>query len=172
MGDIAERAEVNRATVYLHYKDRDDLLLDASESTMAEIVDAARACRLSPSARTPSQTTPAHLIRLFANVDQHRSLYGLMLSEEGSSRFTARLQRLLAEAWFEQLLAESDEEDETTLLVRAHYVSGAVLAVLSRWARGDFEAAEDEGTSTAHGAAPMDSERIAQITWSLIRGKP
>lgn len=82
MAEIAERAEVNRATVYLHYKDREDLLLDATDSTMSDIVDAVRACRLAAAGGFPTSErdpAPGHLVKLFTHVDRHRALYGRML---------------------------------------------------------------------------------------------
>ncbi|MFE9174814.1 TetR/AcrR family transcriptional regulator [Streptomyces sp. NPDC007126] len=161
MGDIAERADVNRATVYLHYKDREDLLLDATESTMDGVVEAARACRLNSDTHTLPDTAPVHLVGLFAQVDKHRAVYRRMLGEDGSPRFAARLEQRLAQAWFDQLRAEAspDAFDETALLVRAHFLSGALLAVVGRWVRGEFEG--ENGMSTAE---------LTDVTWALIRG--
>jgi AcrR family transcriptional regulator len=163
MIDIAERAEVNRATVYLHYKDREDLMLDATESTMEGVVEAARACRLLADAHT-SDDTPVHLVALFTQVDKHRAVYRRMLGEDGSPRFAARLERLLAQAWLEQSQAEprAGALDERALLVRAHFLSGAVLTLIGRWARGEFDGESEEGMSVAE---------IAAQTWALIRGR-
>lgn len=165
MSDIAERAEVNRATVYLHYKDREDLLLDATESTMEGIVDAASACRLLADTHTLSDAPPVHLVNLFTLVDRHRAIYRRMLGENGSSRFASRLEQLLAQAWFEQLLTEAvpGSLDETALLLRAHFLSGALVSVISQWTGGRLDRTENE----EHDAVSI--ERIAQATWSLIR---
>ncbi|MFH0246247.1 TetR/AcrR family transcriptional regulator [Streptomyces sp. HK10] len=164
MSDIAERAEVNRATVYLHYKDREDLLLDATESTMDSVVEAARGCRLISDTHALPDTAPVHLISLFTQVDKHRAVYRRMLGEDGSPRFAARLERLLAQAWFEQLLTETppDAFDETALLVRAHFLGGALLAVIGRWARGEFDGEDENGMSVTE---------VADLTWALIRGE-
>ncbi|MFJ3906304.1 TetR/AcrR family transcriptional regulator [Streptomyces sp. NPDC090025] len=178
MSDIAQRAEVNRATVYLHYKNREDLLLDATESTMEGVVEAARACRLSADAQVLSDTTPVHLVNLFTHIDQHRAVYRRMLGEDGSSRFAARLEHLLARAWFEQLRDEAPEAapDETALLVRSHFLSGAVLAVVGPWARGEFDgagagASTGAGTGTGAGAGRMSVAEVSALTWALIRGR-
>lgn len=163
MSDIAERAEVNRATVYLHYKDREDLLLDATESTMDGVVEAARACRLTADAHVLPDTTPVHLVSLFAQVDKHRAVYRRMLGEDGSPRFAARLERLLAQAWSEQLLTGTppDTVDERALPVRAHFLGGALLAVIGRWVRGEFDGEGENGMSVTE---------VADLTWALVRG--
>lgn len=170
MADIAERAEVNRATVYLHYKDRDDLLLDATDSTMSGIVDAVRACRLTAAAGLPTSGTdpaPGHLRALFTHVDRHRPLYARMLGEEGSSRFSVRLQRRLAQAWFEQLTADADAASgqgaHADLLVRAHYVSGGLVALIAHWAQSEFDASgQDKDAAVDH---------LSHLAWALIRGQ-
>ncbi|MFG2115142.1 TetR/AcrR family transcriptional regulator [Streptomyces sp. NPDC048718] len=165
MSDIAQRAEVNRATVYLHYKDREDLLLDATESTMEGVVEAARACRLSVDAHALPDTTPTHLIELFARVDRHRAVYRQMLGEDGSARCATRLEHLLAQAWFEQLTAEDPSPSRATALrVRAHFLSGAVLAVVGRWTRGEFDGAGGDGNG-------MSVAEVADLTWTLVRGR-
>ncbi|MFG3529611.1 TetR/AcrR family transcriptional regulator [Streptomyces sp. NPDC047917] len=167
MADIAERAEVNRATVYLHYKDREDLLLDATDSTMSGIVDAVRACRLTAAAGLPtgeSDPAPGHLVKLFTHVDRHRALYGRMLGEDGSPRFIARLQRRLAQAWYEQLTATDTENPaEGDLLARAHYVSGGLVALISRWAQGEFDTDKDSADAAV--------QRLSHLTWSMIQGR-
>ncbi|MFF9814526.1 TetR/AcrR family transcriptional regulator [Streptomyces sp. NPDC014006] len=170
MADIAERAEVNRATVYLHYKDRDDLLLDATDSTMSGIVDAVRACRPAAAAglgTSEQDPVPGHLRNLFAHVDRHRPLYARMLGEDGSSRFSVRLQRRLAQAWFEQLTADAGAETgpgaHADLLVRAHYVSGGLVALIAHWAQGEFDApGQDEEAAV---------DQLSQLAWALIRGQ-
>ncbi|BAU81257.1 asuR2 protein [Streptomyces laurentii] len=175
MSDIAQRAEVNRATVYLHYKDREDLLLDATESTMEGVVEAARACRLSVDTHALPDATPTHLISLFAQVDQHRAVYRQMLGEDGSARCATRLEHLLAQAWFEQLTAEPPgSPHETALQVRAHFLSGAVLAVIGRWTRGDFDGEGEDGGGGGGGNGNgngMSVAEVADLTWALIRGQ-
>ncbi|GAA1291449.1 TetR/AcrR family transcriptional regulator [Streptomyces sanglieri] len=167
MADIAERAEVNRATVYLHYKDREDLLLDATDSTMSGIVDAVRACRLTAAAGLPtaeSDPAPGHLVKLFTHVDRHRALYGRMLGEDGSPRFIARLQRRLAQAWYEQLTAaDAEKPAEGDLLARAHYVSGGLVALITQWAQGEFDT-DGNSTDTA-------VQHLSHLTWSMIQGR-
>ncbi|MEU0739124.1 TetR/AcrR family transcriptional regulator [Streptomyces sp. NPDC006134] len=168
MADIAKRAEVNRATVYLHYKDRDDLLLDATDSAMSALVEAVRACRTAPAAddrRAPdADTPPGHLVTLFTHVARHRPLYARMLGEDGSSRFTARLERRLAEAWREQLALDTGA-DGIDSAVRAHYVSGGLVALITHWAEGTFDATGAPDT-------PLSPDHLARLAWPLIRPRP
>ncbi|GAA3155156.1 helix-turn-helix domain-containing protein [Nonomuraea salmonea] len=69
MSALAKRAEVNRATIYLHYPDVDALVTDAMEDTLAAVARAAALCPLDapprprppirwPSCSRTSPTTP------------------------------------------------------------------------------------------------------------------
>ncbi|WP_051821560.1 TetR/AcrR family transcriptional regulator [Streptomyces sp. SCSIO 75703] len=158
MAEIAERAEVSRATVYLHYKDRDDLLLDAADSAMADLVEAVRACRGTPGPDPADPTPPGHLVTLFAHVARHRPLYARMLGEDGSARCTARLQSRLAEAWRSGVRGEH-EETGPEATAAAHFVGGGLVALIAHWSRGTLPGP----------ATPAD---LAALAWSLLGTRP
>ncbi|MCX5088037.1 TetR family transcriptional regulator C-terminal domain-containing protein [Streptomyces sp. NBC_00365] len=141
----------------------------ATDSTMSDIVDAVRACRPAAAGGFPTSEkdpAPGHLVKLFTHVDRHRALYGRMLGEDGSPRFVARLHRRLAQAWFEQLTADADPEkaNEADLQVRAQYVSGGLIALITQWAQGSFDGVGGPDGSTA-------VEHLSHLAWSLIRGR-
>ncbi|NYI06942.1 TetR/AcrR family transcriptional regulator [Allostreptomyces psammosilenae] len=101
VADIAERATVNRATVYQHYADRDALLLDAMGETIADLSRACARCPLT----SPSERVPAELVELFRHVERHAALYGRVLGPRGSARAAGRLREVLAEEILAQLTA-------------------------------------------------------------------
>src|SRR5690349_17714507 len=70
VSDIAQRAGVNRATVYLHCDDRDSLLVDALESWVSKIAVLAAQCCPSRPGTTPV-TPPEELVSLFREFEQH-----------------------------------------------------------------------------------------------------
>ncbi|MCB5170207.1 hypothetical protein LG634_36090 [Streptomyces bambusae] len=74
----------------------------------------------------------------------------------------ARAVRLLTRAWFEQLQAGAGADDETGLLVRAHFLGGAVLAVIGGWARGVFG---------REGSDPRGAAGVEGVAWGLARGR-
>ncbi|WP_093848918.1 TetR/AcrR family transcriptional regulator [Streptomyces pini] len=155
IADIAERATVNRATVYQHYRDRDALLLDAMEEEVGRLARAAARCPLTH----PAQCTPGELAELFRHVETNATLYRRMLGPGGSARFVNRLRELLAEEVAAQLGAVGDDGDgsgATALLeLRAHYLAGAFVGVFTRWV-----------TMTGGPTA----EQAAEEVWGLLRG--
>ncbi|WP_410534814.1 TetR/AcrR family transcriptional regulator [Streptomyces sp. KL2] len=156
IADIAERATVNRATVYQHYRDRDALLLDAMEEEVGRLARAAARCPLTH----PAQRTPGELAELFRHVEANATLYRRMLGPGGSARFVNRLRELLAEEVAAQLVPENgggrDGDGAAPLLeLRAHYLAGAFVGVFTRW--------------VAMPGRPA-AERVAEEVWRLLRG--
>ncbi|MCI0385837.1 TetR/AcrR family transcriptional regulator [Streptomyces sp. CNQ085] len=155
IADIAERATVNRATVYQHYRDRDALLLDAMEEEVGRLARAAARCPLTH----PAQRTPDELVDLFRHVGTNATLYRRMLGPGGSARFVNRLRELLAEEVSAQLAGESGGSDGREPApfpeLRAHYLAGAFVGVFTQWV-------SMSGGPTA--------DQAAREVWRLLRG--
>lgn len=131
IADIAERATVNRATVYLHYRDRDALLLDAMEEEVGRLSRAAAQCPLTRAA----ERAPKELVDLFLHVEANGTLYQRMLGPSGAARFINRLRELLAHEVTVQLRGSEAEIPTTapSLELRAHYLAGAFVGVFTHW---------------------------------------
>ncbi len=88
VGDIAERAMINRATFYRHYQDKYDLVARIFEETTTQLVE-----NMKPFHKDISDTEnpPEIWIQLFEHVAEHARLYRAMLGKNGSSWFAARM---------------------------------------------------------------------------------
>ncbi|MCP2259405.1 transcriptional regulator, TetR family [Streptoalloteichus tenebrarius] len=155
VADIAERAGISRATVYLHYRDRDDLLLDAVEDAVRGLASAAARCP-ALSDRSSADEPPPAVAELFEHVRANDVLYTRMLGPSGSGRFAARLREAIASEIAEQLAAarRSGALAAVPLTVRADYLSGALLGVIAGW--------------LAARPRPGVAE-ISRATWVLLR---
>ncbi|GAA1943852.1 TetR/AcrR family transcriptional regulator [Kitasatospora viridis] len=125
--DIAERADVARATFYSHYRDKDDLFTKVTGDLLRELDE-----RLHPLAEeTGTGFTGKPLLELFRHAEEERDLYRVILRGEGDGKalrtfgdesvrrvaavFTARAEHsrvapripadLLARAWVGEQLA-------------------------------------------------------------------
>lgn len=153
VADLAERATVNRATVYQHYRDRDELLLDAMEDEIAQLAHAAAMCPLTQ----PADQAPDELVRLFQHVESNALLYRRMLGPTGTARFINQLRTRLAEEVAAQVAAAGVADRSAQAVpadVHAHYVAGAFIGVITHWLSGEGRPAAD----------------IARSVWPLLRG--
>ena len=77
MQDIAERADVNRGTVYLHYVDKFDLLEHCIDTHLTDLLEDCLP------GGTMSHPTKAAMQPFFAYLEQHASLYTTLLVNKG-----------------------------------------------------------------------------------------
>ncbi len=90
VGDIAERAGVNRATFYRHYQDKYDLV----ERIFQEVIHGLAGDLGPPGnilSRTDPENPPERWIRFFEHFAGHAQLYRALLGRHGSSWFVAKL---------------------------------------------------------------------------------
>lgn len=147
VSDIASRAEVNRATVYLHCRDRDSLLVEALESWLGEIADmAARSCP------ARGMETPAELVDMFREFERNATLFTRVLGPNGSGKLTHRMHAVIREHVHARL-PRHEEPGGVPHELRAAFLSGALLGVVSQWL--------DSGLTTP-------ASEVADGTWRLL----
>lgn len=90
VGDIAERAMINRATFYRHYQDKYDLVVKIFEEATYRLME-----HMKPFNKDHDQMNPAYppeiWVQVFEHVAEHTRLYRAMLGKNGSPWFAARM---------------------------------------------------------------------------------
>lgn len=130
--DITDRANIGRATFYLHYTDKDHLLLTIVDSLQAELLQ-----RLQPLTTAEALTDDTTLSApIFAHIAQHERMYRALLSERGSAMAQQRLLALMARqaerlAVQPLLFAAPDAEMPPTFM--ATCLSGVLYAAIIWW---------------------------------------
>ncbi len=101
VGDIAERAMINRATFYRHYQDKYDLVAKIFEETTSELVE-----NMKPIDKDTdymeAENPPEIWVQLFEYFADHAPLYRAMLGKNGSSWFAARMREHTIKIMLEQ----------------------------------------------------------------------
>jgi len=143
--EITQRANLGRATFYLHYKDKEDLLVDEFSELANE-----RARTLSQipfSAWLPDLENPEHAIAnkpsepflmVFQHVANNADIYRILLQNEKSDRILGRIRKIIAQSIteFMQTKVESDPIPlllEVPIDLLAAYFSGALLSCVDWW---------------------------------------
>lgn len=102
VGDIAERAMINRATFYRHYQDKYDLVAKIFEDAANHLME-----NMKPTRKDTSQSKTENMlemwIRLFEHVAENARLYRAMLGKNGSSWFAARMREHTIKLTLERL---------------------------------------------------------------------
>lgn len=114
VGDIAERAMVNRATFYRHYQDKYDLAEKIFIEVLNHMMQIIGQPRL-PLSRFDINKTPVHFIKLFEHIDQNHKLYEVMLGPRGNPLFAARLRDQIV-----TMIQEREELREKSLIQQGY----------------------------------------------------
>lgn len=91
VGDIAERAMINRATFYHHYQDKYDLVTKIFEETANQLVENMKPLHKDIDPGEKEENLLEIWIQLFEHVAEHARLYRALLGKNGSSWFAARM---------------------------------------------------------------------------------
>ncbi|MFF4771332.1 TetR/AcrR family transcriptional regulator [Microtetraspora fusca] len=144
MAEVARRADVNRATVYLHFPDVDALVTDAMEDTVAQIARAAALCPRD----APRDRAPEPLTDLFEHVAARATLYRRMLGAQGSALFATRMRERLTAELAARFVDGSRPGgfDDVPADMHATYLAGALTGVIAHWVTGDRPAPAAEVT--------------------------
>jgi AcrR family transcriptional regulator len=166
--DIADRANVARATFYLHFKDKDDLMFRSMRVIYDGIV-----------ARQPKDLTVEALAddSDFQHVAQYAEFYGAMLSAKGSMGFLTRVRAYLQDE-LEKSMCQLIPPDVTPRLPRsliAAYCTGAQIGLIWWWVENRLPIPAEKmalytmqisvfGLNWALGGELVSPEQFPQIT--------
>jgi AcrR family transcriptional regulator len=91
VGDIAERAMINRATFYRHYQDKYDLVAKIFEEAANHLVEDMKPLHKDIDPGEKEENLREIWNQLFEHVAAHARLYRAMLGKNGSPWFAARM---------------------------------------------------------------------------------
>jgi AcrR family transcriptional regulator len=137
--DIADRATLNRATFYLHYQDKHDLLIKSLRDAIDELMT-----DIGASAQEDGQLGFDESLRpikaTFEHVAQHAQFYRVMLSAEGVASFSAGVRDYMEEITLEWLatLQPHPRQSQVPLEIVANSLSWSLLGVLIWWLEHDM----------------------------------
>ncbi|EHS59142.1 TetR/AcrR family transcriptional regulator [Paenibacillus sp. Aloe-11] len=98
INQIAEEANVNRGTVYLHFADKYDLRDQCMEAQINQLL---RSCMSEEG--LVHLTSKTALQRTFEYLEQHASFYSKMLTSKGSAVFRTQMETMLRQSLSEHL---------------------------------------------------------------------
>ncbi|MCB8966638.1 MAG: TetR/AcrR family transcriptional regulator [Chloroflexota bacterium] len=134
--DITEQADLNRATFYLHYSSKEELLVAALEEQFDELVASIE--DLATGQPIWEDQTPE--LMTFRHVAEHAPLYKALLSERGTGYIIHRIIGYIAaygEARLQEELPANIELSFPATLLSMH-AAGSLFALVSWWVTNDM----------------------------------
>lgn len=134
--DIAERADVRAATLYLHYDNKEDLLMSALEGIYDDMFMAISEEELAAYLSTANYPRAE---AVFERIWEQRDLYLVLMSGEVPRTMYLRLLRYVANSFRTGIqtrlngLGIQPEDVQVDLDFLARYMSGALLAFVGVW---------------------------------------
>jgi AcrR family transcriptional regulator len=135
VNDITEKANVGRATFYLHYQDKEQLLVESLEEMFSQLGDL-----INPLSKTLGEHNSVTGTRLiFQHFAEHHRLYRVLLTEKGTAMVFTRLLEILSQIAEEDVILRDVDQPQTGISTNlvAHYVAGALLGLAIWWLNND-----------------------------------
>jgi len=143
--EITQRANLGRATFYLHYKDKEDLLVDEFSELANERAHALSEIPFSawlPDLENPDRQIESKpiepLLMVFQHVANNTDIYRILLQNEKSDRTLERIRKIVAQSISEFMQAKIENDPipilfEVPIELLSAYFSGALLSCVDWW---------------------------------------
>lgn len=155
--EITERANVGRTTFYLHYKDKEDLLMEEFSTIMYERAQALSEIPFSVWVPVSEEDLKKNialqpLLLVFDHIHNNSELYNLLLKSTNSSKIVERIRKISTDAIVKFVEAKMETDpipllSEVPIEFFAAFFSGALISIVSWWIREDMRHSPEEVTN-------------------------
>ncbi len=153
--EITDRANLGRATFYLHYRDKEDLLLEDVIDLVDQMVEETTGMpwlrwREDSGGENSMTMRPIPMVLVFQHVAENADYYRIILRGQGMYTVGERLRAIIIKAIKDVGLARSQEgslacepqdrlkgETQVPLDVIANYYAGSVMGLVTWWLEND-----------------------------------
>lgn len=155
--ELTAHADVGRTTFYLHYRDKEDLLLEQftellDEQLVPQFAELSLAdWRLTPAGSQPQAQPFRPVLVIFQHVQENAELYRLVWRAENLGKITKRLRSILVDA-IDRIVrlrrqVTPDLMPSIPLDLIASYVAGGLLAAVGWWLESGGKTSPEEMTT-------------------------
>ena len=140
--EITDRANLGRATFYIHYDDKEDLLVKSLKETFDDLVKMVKF--------EPGKDSITGIGLAFHHAGQHRDFYRVMLGGQGTGPIVKQIRDYMAEVSQDRIRQLQAQFFDSKLVptisidILAQYVSGALLSLITWWLETDTPYSADE----------------------------
>lgn len=142
--DITDRATLNRATFYLHYQDKHDLM----ESLIQEVLDELSVLPMpfvpARSQEADPERLSAFFVGLFQHVAQHADFYRVMVVEESVAPFAQQMQTYIEQFGLRWFARARSRQFSVPPEVVMSFLSGAYMGMIKLWLKQSMPTSPEE----------------------------
>jgi AcrR family transcriptional regulator len=151
--EITDRADLGRTTFYLHYRDKEDLLLQSIGELVDDLIERMShfpldeySLQIDPASEAPS---PA-ILQPFQHVVEHAHLYRIILRGEGTYSVSRRLREIIVQASeaITQVLLGKEKmatlNPQVPLEVFLNYLAGACMGLITWWLENEMPYTQEQ----------------------------
>ena len=157
--DITDKANLGRATFYLHFKDKDELLLDVMDQLMADFLD--QVPQVSE-AQWRLEDSKA-IAKLFDFAADHYDLYRILIFGSGGITASRQLHQTVAEnikICIEKDIRERGADPALPSEFIANHFAGSLLSTIYWWLDNDLPYSVEEMAIMFQKINKMDRETL------------
>lgn len=138
--DIADNALINRATFYLHYVDKQDLVDKLIDEVFEELTDIINPCIYIQKKRVKISQFQSMIEAIFTNIFHHATFYQIMLSEKGVHGFNRKMQGVIQEKFRKEFATINLQEQKfsTPPELLIHFITSALIGTVEWWVNNDL----------------------------------
>lgn len=138
--ELTQKAQINRGTFYIHYKDIHDLMEHLIDEAVEQLVGV---CRRHPPAQTPRASYP-FLTDLFETLQGDPELFTILLGTTGSHAYSERLCCAIRENFLDDLLSVFYSADPKQRQIASGFIVSGCLHEALAWLQGGMQETPDE----------------------------
>ncbi|MFK7804055.1 MAG: TetR/AcrR family transcriptional regulator [Anaerolineae bacterium] len=162
--DITDRADMNRATFYLHYGTKEELLFTSLESRFDQLVQSIESGLIN-TPENPIWSDDTYDRLVFEHVAEHVDLYKVILDQNGMGVIIHRIIDYIAAVGLRTTLESVDPNAKVEIPheIVSRHVAGSMFAMIVWWVRNDLPYSAAEMAKMCHqlvsyGCAPTLSD--------------
>jgi AcrR family transcriptional regulator len=141
--DITDRADLGRTTFYLHFRDKEELLMKSIDAIGEDFIEQ-HATLLDKTGSAQSALDKLKvalderiLYHIFDHARQNADLYKVMLRGEGSAKASERMRNLIRDEASKRLQNLPGLEMKVPLDIFALFFSGTLIELVNWWLEND-----------------------------------
>jgi AcrR family transcriptional regulator len=148
IGDITDRAGLRRATFYLHYRNKEELLFSIMQETLNELMQKMKGL---PDTPLGEEFLLAEQRITFQHVQERADLYRAILGGQGAAQVTRNIRDYLAMQIRDKYVAAQVADLPMPIDVLANYLVAVKLSMIIWWLeKGMPYSVEDMAAMCAH----------------------